>query len=162
MAQKLPDPIERRHLLSADPTKRAVDHAGLADRYLESGRKSDALDFGEKATDAASKAAIRAKVVAEGISLGDYFLLSRVDNVAPLDQGTWSKALASAKAQGKLRYALKIARKLGDAAEIAALEAILRPPGYEPPPPPVVAIEGAPVADPAVPPPEPSKDGGTV
>lgn len=162
MAQPLPDPIERRHLLSAD-AKRAVDHAGLADRYLEHGRKSDALDFGEKSTDASSKAGVRARVVAEAIKLGDYFLLARVDNVSPVDQASWRKAFDSAKALGKLRYALKIARKLGDAAEIAALEAVLRPPGWEPPPPPAV-IEGAPTADPGVPAPavDPSKDGGAV
>lgn len=168
MPPQLPDPIERRHLLSADPTKKPVDHAGLADRYLGNGRKSDALDFGEKSSDAASKAAIRTKVVAEAVQLGDFFLLNRVDLVSPLDEGTWRKAFASAKTQGKLRYALKIAKKLGDTAEVAALEAILKPPGWAPPPPEVVAtaeIPGAPVADPAVPPApgvDPSKDGGAV
>lgn len=129
MARPLPDALERRNLLWTEQ-KRPVDHAAYAERYLEAGRKSDALDFIDRIADAARKDALRAKVRDEALRDGNYFLLNRLEASAPLGEQAWRDALKRARETGKLRYALKIAKKLGDAAEVEALErdlGIVRP-----------------------------------
>lgn len=129
MARALPDALERRNYLYSDG-KRPVDHAGLAERYLEAGRKSDALEFIDRIADPARKDALRAQVRDEALRDGNYFLLNRIDAAAPLGEERWRDALKHARETGKLRFALKIARKLGDAAAVEALEdqlGIIRP-----------------------------------
>lgn len=121
MAARLPDALERRNLLWTEQ-KRPVDFAGLAERYLAAGRKSDALDFIGRIADPAQKEALRAKVLDEALRLGDYFLLNRLGAASPLGDERWREALRRARENGKLRYALKIARRLGDEAEVEALE----------------------------------------
>lgn len=145
MVRALPDALERRTLLYADP-KRVVDHAALAERYLEAGRKSDALDFIERIADPARREALRAKVRDEALRDGNFFLLNRIHAASPLGEERWRDALKRARDTGKLRYALKIARKLGDAAEVEALErdlGIARPAIT-----PLAAASGPPVAAP--------------
>lgn len=141
MARALPDPLERRNLLWAEQ-KRPVDPVALAERYLESGRMSDALDFVERVPDRERKDALRAHVRDAALREGNFFLLNRLESTSPLGDDRWREALERARETGKLRYALKIARKLGDAAEIEALErdlGIVRP--AEPLPP--VAADAA-------------------
>ncbi len=129
MARALPDALERRNYLYSDG-KRPVDHVGLAERYLEAGRKSDALDFIDRIADPARKDALRAKVRDEALRDGNYFLLNRIDAASPIGEERWRDALKRARETGKLRFALKIARKLGDAAATTELEdqlGIIRP-----------------------------------
>lgn len=141
MAGGIPDPIERRNLLHL-PQKKPVDFAGHAERYLQLGRKSDALDFADKAAPEQRKDLIR-RIREQAVALGDAFLLGRLDVVDPLPEPqrekTWREAFETARKKGKLRHALKLAKKLGDAAEVAKLEEQL---GIAKPPVPVEA--GAP------------------
>jgi hypothetical protein len=125
----LPDPLERRTLLQPDQ-KRPVDHAAIAERYLAEERKSEALDFIDKIDDAVRRDALRARVREAAVALGDFFLLTRLDNLSKIGDADWRKALESAKAQGKTRFAIKLARKVGDTVLAEALEAsigIVRP-----------------------------------
>lgn len=166
MAKDLPDPLARRDLLWGEQ-KRPVDHAAMAERYLEHARYSEAFDFVERVTDAERKDALRARIRDEALREGDYFLLNRVDLVAPVGEARWRDALRKAKDLGKLRYALRIARKLGDQPEVAALEqqlgivtAVAPPPGVQAEP---VEVPEAPAAPEPAPetaaPAAPSNDG---
>ncbi len=122
-ARGLPDALERRELLYA-PQKRSVDFTGLGERYLEQGRLSEALDCFERLEAGARKAAVE-RVRDQAVAAGDAFLLARLDVGSPLDEATWRRAFEAAKAAGKDRFALRIARKLGDAPAIEALERAL-------------------------------------
>jgi hypothetical protein len=133
MAAGIPDPIERRNLLHL-PQKKPVDFAAYAERYLALGRKSDALDFADKAP-AEQRADLVRRIREQAVALGDAFLLGRLDAVDPLPEPqrekTWRDAFDIARKKGKLRHALKLAKKLGDAAEVAKLEeqlGIAKPP----------------------------------
>lgn len=117
----LPDPLERRNLLQPD-AKRTADFAAIAERYLAEERKSEALDFIEKVEDTAKRDALRARVREGAVALGDSFLLARLAAVTAVDDADLRKALESAKAQGKTRHAIKLARRLGDTALVEQLE----------------------------------------
>lgn len=117
----IPDPLTRRELLHLRQ-KRPVDHAGIGQAYLAQGRHSEALDFLERIQDAAERARLVGAVRDQAIALGDAFVLARVNGLLPLERGQWERAFAAAKAAGKPRFALRLARQLGDEAEVARLE----------------------------------------
>jgi hypothetical protein len=155
VAAQIPDPIERRNLLHLEQ-KKPVDFAAIAEAYLALGRKSDALDFADRASDQAKRASIIGRVREDAIKLGDAFLVGRCHHLIPVAEADWRRTLEAAKAAGKTRYALKIARRLNDAAEIAAQEKVL---GINQPPPMIPGVTPDPAlpapASPALPAPAP-------
>ncbi|MGE0710012.1 MAG: hypothetical protein AB7N76_25835 [Planctomycetota bacterium] len=120
----LPDALERRNVLYGVP-KRAPDYAKLGQRYAAAGRKSDALECFEKVTDQEQRRALIKGVQDEALKQGDYFLLNRTHNQAPLGPSDWLAAARNAREAGKLRYALKAAERAVDDGLVSELKAAL-------------------------------------
>ncbi len=106
-AFKLPNPLQRRHLVEQDlPPAQA---ARVAEGYRAEGRSLDALDFLHAAGDAVGIAALRC----EAVQAGDAFLLraiARVTGEAPQRQ-EWQALAEAAAAGGKERYAADARRQ---------------------------------------------------
>ena len=104
---KLPDPLNRRHLVERElPAAQALD---LATAYLGEGRRIEAVDFLRKAGAADRLAALRAEAIAEG----DAFLLRRVAEGmgTPPSRDEWQALARAAESAGKGRYAAEARRQ---------------------------------------------------
>lgn len=139
----IPDPLTRRELLHLKQ-KKSVNHEAISVAYQAKGRWSEAIDFAERATDAAVRQRLLEEIRAQAIKLGDGFLLVRLNALVPLQPTHWEQAAQAAKAQGKPRHALRIARQMGDQAEVLRLELEL---GLRAPEPPPLPEPAAPDAD---------------
>ena len=109
MAQsKIPNPLERRHLLERDlPAAQAL---ALAESYLEEGRSLEAVAFLVLA-----EADERLAEIAElAVEAGDAFLLKSVADVRRVEVNTeaWSRLAVAAEAAGKETYATLARRQL--------------------------------------------------
>lgn len=106
---KIPDPLERRHLVDREL---APAHAQkIADAYLEEGRSLEALDFLVKAGATARLEELRREAVADG----DAFMLrvvSRALGGMP-SPASWTDVASAAEAAGKQRYAEDARRQAG-------------------------------------------------
>ena len=108
---KIPNPLERRHLLERDLGAAAA--LALAEAYLAEGRREEALHFLEKAGAPGDE---RLEALAEeAICEGDAFLLRSIADLTgnEPDPETWERAAAAAEAAGKLRYAATARRQAG-------------------------------------------------
>ncbi len=141
----LPDALERRELLYGRP-RRQPDYAKLGERYLEAGRRSDALEAFWRLEDAEERQARIRSLKDEAVKEGGAFLLTRIATRDPVTADEWREASEKAEADGKLRYALAAARQAGDAARVKALEGSLglgTPDEEDEEAPPAAATEGA-------------------
>ncbi len=106
-AFKLPNPLERRHLIERDlPPAQA---ARVAEAYRAEGRSLDALDFLHAAGDSDGLAALRR----EAVQAGDTFLLRAIAGVtgeAPR-RDEWQALAEAAVGAGKERYAADARRQ---------------------------------------------------
>jgi len=106
---KIPNPLERRHLLERDLDAAAA--LALAEAYLAEGRREEALHFLEKAGASERLEALAEEAICEG----DAFLLRSIADVTgnePYPE-TWERVAAAAEAAGKLRYASTARRQAG-------------------------------------------------
>ena len=104
---KIPDPLQRRHLIERDlPPAQALK---LADAYLEQGRTLEAVDFLRKAQATDRLATLRD----EAVAAGDAFLLRVVATALgePPDRATWLALAERAEATGRERYAADARRQ---------------------------------------------------
>ena len=105
---KIPDPIERRHLVEKElPPAQA---RAIAEAYLADDRCLEAVDFLKIAAAGERLAELRQRSIAEG----DAFLLRAVADAqgqAPT-RDDWQKLETAAAAQGRDRYALAARRQL--------------------------------------------------
>jgi hypothetical protein len=105
---KIPDPIERRHLVEKElPPAQA---RAIADAYLAEDRCLEAVDFLKLAAAADQLAALRQRAIDEG----DAFLLRAVAGAQeePPSRDDWQKLEAAATASGRERYAVAARRQL--------------------------------------------------
>jgi hypothetical protein len=105
---KIPDPLNRRHLIegSLDPAKARA----IAEAYLEAERAQEAVAFLARAEAAEALEALWEQAV----TTGDVFLLREVAAAlsrAP-DAATWEQLGAAAGAAGKDRYAAEARRQV--------------------------------------------------
>ncbi len=106
---KIPNAIERRHLIERDLSEAAA--LRYADAYLEAGRDQDAIEFLVKAEATAALEEMRARA----IESGDVFLLratARATGVS-VAREEWQAVGRAASAAGKERYAAEAARQAG-------------------------------------------------
>jgi hypothetical protein len=106
---KLPDALERRHLIEKDLS--AAQALKLAEAYLADERVVEALVFLKKAG-----ADDRLRAIAEQAKLdGDVFLMRQVGTWLgqPPSADDWRAAAAVAQERGKLRYAADAERQAG-------------------------------------------------
>ena len=104
---KLPDPLERRHLVERELD--AAKALRLAEAYLEAGRRIEAIDFLRKAEDSEQLESLRECALEEG----DVFLLRAVaaaTGVAPR-RPEWQRIAETAEAAGKERFAAEARRQ---------------------------------------------------
>ncbi len=104
---KLPNPLDRRHLLEGDLSQAQALRTGLA--YLEEGRSADAVAFLAKA-----EASDQLEAIAEAaIRAGDAFLLQLVASARGEDPGgeSWLRLAEAAQAAGKSRYVEEARRR---------------------------------------------------
>lgn len=98
---KIPDPLERRHLLERqlDPARALA----IAEAYLEQERSVEAVPFLERA-DARDRLQALAE---EAVEAGDAFLLESVGRALETPPGpeTWERLAERARAAGLLTYA---------------------------------------------------------
>ena len=105
---KIPDPLERRHLVEKElPPDQA---RAIADAYLAEDRWIEAIDFLKIAGAGEGLAELRSRAITEG----DAFLLRAVANAdgRPPTRDDWQKLAAAATANGRERYALEARRQL--------------------------------------------------
>lgn len=99
--RSIPNPLQRRHIIERDlPADQAL---GIADAYLEEGRREEAVAFLWKA-----EAEDRLESLAEeAVESGDVFLLSEIARVRGRepDAQTWQRLAESARNAGKDLYA---------------------------------------------------------
>ena len=98
---KIPNPLERRHLVERDlPEAQAL---AVAEAYLAEERSAEAVDFLRLAGAEERLAELRA----DAVSSGDAFLLRAVAQAmqAPPGREEWSRLAETAAAAGKQRYA---------------------------------------------------------
>jgi hypothetical protein len=111
--KKIPDPMERRHLLAKSLDAKAA--IGIADAYLAEDRPVEALDFLAK-VDAHDR--IEA-MVEQAIEAGDAFLLKSIHEALGLEQlqrDQWERLAAAADAAGKTLYA-SLAQRIANPAQ---------------------------------------------
>ena len=104
---KIPDPLERRHLVERELSP--AQALRLAEAYLAEGRSLEAVDFLRKAGARDRLEAVRA----EAIAAGDSFLLRVVATglgETP-DRASWSRLAEAADAAGKQRHAADARRQ---------------------------------------------------
>jgi hypothetical protein len=105
---KIPDPLERRHLVEKElPPEQA---RAIAQAYLAEERWIEAIDFLKIAGAGEGLAELRSRAIAEG----DAFLLRSVANAdgRPPTRDDWQKLAAAATANGRERYAIEARRQL--------------------------------------------------
>jgi hypothetical protein len=106
---KIPNPLERRHLLERELDAAAA--LALAEAYLAEGRREEALHFLEKAGATERLEALREEAICEG----DAFLLRFIADLTgnePYPE-TWERVAEAAEAAGKLQYAATARRQTG-------------------------------------------------
>lgn len=104
---KIPDPLERRHLVEKDlPAEQA---RAIAQAYLAEDRCIEAIDFLKIAGASEQLAELRQRSIADG----DAFLLRTVAGAQgqPPTRNDWQKLEAAATAQGRDRYAVAARRQ---------------------------------------------------
>jgi hypothetical protein len=104
---KLPNPLERRHLVERDLSPERS--RAIAEAYLAEGRSLEAVDFLAKAGAAQRLAELRR----EALRAGDLFLLRAVAGAsgeAPRRE-EWEALAAAAEAAGRSRYAADARRQ---------------------------------------------------
>jgi hypothetical protein len=104
---KIPNPLERRHLIEREiPAGRAL---AIAEAYLEQGRGIEAVEFLAKAEAHERLLELRREVIAAG----DVFLLRALAEVMeePPEREEWLALAAAASAAGKDRYAAEASRQ---------------------------------------------------
>lgn len=106
-AFKLPNPLERRHLVARDLP--AAQAARVAEAYRAEGRSLDALDFLHVAGDSDGLAALRR----EAVQAGDAFLLRAIAGVTgeSVQREEWQALAEAAASAGKERYAADARRQ---------------------------------------------------
>ena len=105
---KIPDPLERRHLVEKElPPAQA---RAIAEAYLAEDRCVEAIDFLQIAGAGEQLAELRKRSIAEG----DAFLLRAVAGAQgkPPTRDDWEKLEAAATASGRERYAVAARRQL--------------------------------------------------
>ena len=108
-ATKLPNPLERRHLIERELD--ASRARALADAYLADGRSVEAVAFLSKA---GARDALEALAV-DAVAAGDVFLMRAIADAtgeAP-NAERWRELAEAAEAAGKHRYA-DLARRLAE------------------------------------------------
>ncbi|MDJ0789610.1 MAG: hypothetical protein QNK05_22680 [Myxococcota bacterium] len=111
MATRLPDPLNRRHLLEKDlPEAKAL---AVAEGYLAEGRLVESLAFLSKAGATEKLRELRDQAVQEG----DVFLLRETSLALEvgIDGETWKRTAQAAEAKGLALYAEE-ARRQSEAA----------------------------------------------
>ena len=106
-AAKIPNPLERRHLVEKDlPADQA---RAIADAYLAEDRSLEAIDFLKIAGAGEGLAELRARALSDG----DAFLLRAVAaaQAKPPTREDWQKVAAAAAASGRDRYAVEARRQ---------------------------------------------------
>jgi len=109
---KIPDPLERRHLIERELA--TAQASKIAEAYLAEGRRMEAVDFLIKAEDTEKLGELRREAIADG----DVFLLRAV--AAALEEEPaneeWSATADAAEAAGKEYYAIEARRQaeIGD------------------------------------------------
>lgn len=106
---KIPNPLERRHLIEKDLDPDTA--LGIAEAYLDEGRQVEALEFLAKA-DARDRLAALSD---EAVASGDVFLLQAVARATDEEPSheSWERIAEAAEAAGKERYAATARRQLG-------------------------------------------------
>ena len=108
MANKIPDPLSRRHLLEKDLS--GAQAVAIAEAYIAAGRSVEAIDFLAKAEAEEQLNALRV----EAVEAGDFFLL-RAATRALGEAATpeeWEALARAAEAAGKDVYAADARRQL--------------------------------------------------
>lgn len=108
MANKIPDPLTRRHLLVKDLSE--AQAFATAEAYLEVGRVAEAIDFLAK-VDAHDRLA---ELRVGAVETGDFFLLravARASGETPTRE-EWTALADAAEAAGKEIYAADARRQL--------------------------------------------------
>ena len=107
MAERIPDPLKRRHLLEEDVDPKKA--RAVAEAYLAEGRAQEAIAFLARAEDRDALAEISAQAVREG----DVFLLreARLALGSEADARTWRELAGNASAAGLERYASEALRQ---------------------------------------------------
>lgn len=104
---KIPDPLERRHLVEKDLSP---DQArAIAGAYLAEDRRIEAIDFLKIAGAQEGLAELRGLAIADG----DAFLLRAVAGAQgrPPTREEWQQLAAGAAASGRERYAVEARRQ---------------------------------------------------
>ena len=104
---QIPDPLTRRHLIEREmPPEKARE---IADAYLASERRGEAIEFLRKANAGDRLAALRGEAIGDG----DVFLLRQVaDAMAqPVGREEWQATARAAERCGKERYAAEARRQ---------------------------------------------------
>jgi hypothetical protein len=104
---KIPDPIQRRHLVEQSSPEQA---RAIADAYLAEDRCVEAIDFLKVASADDQLAALRGRAISEG----DAFLLRAVARAQgePPTRDDWQKLEGAALASGRERYAVEARRQV--------------------------------------------------
>ena len=104
---KVPDPLQRRHLIERPLAP--AQALKLAEAYLGQGRSLEAIEFLRKAGANDRLAAVRA----EAVAAGDAFLYRMVTTALgePPDRAGWLALAESADAAGKERHAADARRQ---------------------------------------------------
>jgi hypothetical protein len=105
---KIPDPLERRHLIERELTP--AQSLRIAEAYLAQDRALEAVEFLRKGGARDRLEALREAAIAAG----DAFLLRRTAEAleAPPDPAAWRRLRDAAEAAGKQRHAMDARRQL--------------------------------------------------
>jgi hypothetical protein len=107
---KIPDPMERRHLLEKSMDAKVA--IAIADAYLAEDRAVEAVDFFAKA---GAREQLEA-MVEPAIEAGDAFLLKSIHDALGVEEprpDEWARLAAAAEAAGKTLYA-NVAERMGN------------------------------------------------
>lgn len=104
---RIPNPLERRHLLARELTPSAA--RAIADAYLAGDRVPEAVEFLAKADAEAELVSLREQAIAAG----DLFLFRHVAQLSGREpeREEWSRLADGAAAAGKLRYEAEARRQ---------------------------------------------------
>lgn len=115
----LPNALQRRALLYGGG---GTDFAAEAHKYMRAEEHSDTLEFALRIEDDAKRGEVLRELRDLAQRQGNWFLLNRMHRAEAVPDDVWRKAFDAAKSAGRLHYALKIAKRLGDADAVGALE----------------------------------------
>ena len=104
---KIPDPIQRRHLIEQSSPEQA---RAIADAYLAEDRCVEAIDFLKVAAANDRLAELQGRAISDG----DAFLLravARALGVSP-SRDDWQKLEVAARESGRERYAIEARRQV--------------------------------------------------